>query len=117
MSTNLGRIRLRLYPSVKEIARATPHPLDEVSSEDSILRVTAYSWLPRSLDHRPQQDEADLQFYPIRLHCWLSNATQRDKLPTGYKAVRVIASSGRATGIEDFLTGFLQGATTSGRVS
>lgn len=35
--------------------------------------------------------------------------------PTGYKVVRVIASSGRATGVEDFLTGFLNGRTTSGR--
>ena len=33
--------------------------------------------------------------------------------PTGYKVVRVIASSGHATGIEDFLTGFLRGNTTS----
>src|SRR5205809_7827586 len=36
-------------------------------------------------------------------------------VPTGYKVVRVIASSGHAVGIEDFLTGFLQGNTTSGR--
>ncbi|MBI3697554.1 MAG: PQQ-dependent sugar dehydrogenase [Acidobacteria bacterium] len=36
-------------------------------------------------------------------------------VPTGYKVVRVLASSGRATGIEDFLTGFLNGTTTSGR--
>ncbi len=35
--------------------------------------------------------------------------------PTGYKVVRILASSGRATGIEDFLTGFLRGTTTSGR--
>jgi uncharacterized protein (TIGR03437 family) len=35
--------------------------------------------------------------------------------PTGYKVVRIVASSGRATGIEDFLTGFLRGSTTSGR--
>jgi uncharacterized protein (TIGR03437 family) len=35
--------------------------------------------------------------------------------PTGYKVVRILASSGRATGSEDFLTGFLNGRTTSGR--
>lgn len=35
--------------------------------------------------------------------------------PTGYKVVHILASGGRATGIEDFLTGFLRGATTSGR--
>jgi uncharacterized protein (TIGR03437 family) len=36
-------------------------------------------------------------------------------VPTGYKVVRILASSGRAQGIEDFLTGFLRGTTTSGR--
>lgn len=38
-------------------------------------------------------------------------------VPTGYKVVRVHASSGRATGIEDFLWGFFDPATrtTSGR--
>ena len=35
--------------------------------------------------------------------------------PTGYKVVRVMASSGRAAGSEDFLTGFLRGTTASGR--
>ena len=35
--------------------------------------------------------------------------------PTGYKVVRILASSGRGQGIEDFLTGFLRGTTTSGR--
>jgi len=35
--------------------------------------------------------------------------------PTGYRVARVVASSGRAAGMEDFLTGFLQGNTTSGR--
>jgi len=35
--------------------------------------------------------------------------------PTGYKVVRVLASSGRAAGLEDFLTGFLRNGTTSGR--
>jgi glucose/arabinose dehydrogenase len=37
--------------------------------------------------------------------------------PTGYKVVRVHAASGRAAGVEDFLTGFLdvQSRTTSGR--
>ena len=37
--------------------------------------------------------------------------------PTGYKVVRVHAASGRAAGLEDFLTGFLdvQSRTTSGR--
>ncbi len=35
--------------------------------------------------------------------------------PTGYKVVRILASGGRAAGIEDFLTGFLRGTTTSGR--
>jgi len=38
----------------------------------------------------------------------------RDEL-TGYKVVRILASSGRAAGIEDFLTGFQRGTTTSGR--
>ncbi len=36
-------------------------------------------------------------------------------VPTGYKVVRVMASSGRAAGLEDFLTGFLRGTTTSWR--
>jgi uncharacterized protein (TIGR03437 family) len=35
--------------------------------------------------------------------------------PTGYKVIRVLASSGRAAGVEDFLTGFLQSGTASGR--
>jgi len=35
--------------------------------------------------------------------------------PTGYKVVRILASSGRATGLEDFLAGFLRSTTTSGR--
>jgi len=35
--------------------------------------------------------------------------------PTGYQVIRVLASSGRAAGQEDFLAGFLRGNTTSGR--
>ncbi len=35
--------------------------------------------------------------------------------PTGYKVSRVLASSGRAAGIEDFVGGFLRAGTTSGR--
>jgi glucose/arabinose dehydrogenase len=35
--------------------------------------------------------------------------------PTGYKVVRILASSGQAEGVEDFLTGFLRDRTTSGR--
>lgn len=35
--------------------------------------------------------------------------------PTGYKVVYITAASGRAAGIEDFLTGFLAGGTASGR--
>ena len=35
--------------------------------------------------------------------------------PTGYRVARVLASSGRAVGLEDFLSGFLRAGTTSGR--
>lgn len=91
-----------LYPGFSGDCSTTERPELKLQAHSAPLGISFYTG---SMFPARYRNDAFVAFHGS----W--NRTQ----PTGYKLVRILASSGRAQGVEDFLTGFLSGNTTSGR--
>jgi uncharacterized protein (TIGR03437 family) len=90
------------YPGFSGDCSGTVPPEVNMQAHSAPLGITFYTGATFPAQYR---DDAFVAFH----------GSWNRSVPTGYKVVRVIASSGRAEGVEDFLTGFLQAGTTSGR--
>ena len=101
------------------IGRNVPNP----DLKDAAPTVTAAAAVPPALELPPHSSPIDLRFYTgqqfpaayrnalfVALH---GSSSRSEKI--GYKVVRVVMQNGRATGIEDFATGWLKDGKFSGR--
>jgi len=101
------------------IGRNVPNP----DLKDAAPTVTAAAAVPPALELPPHSSPIDLRFYTGRqfpaayrnaLFVALHGSSSRSE-KIGYKVVRVVMQNGRATGIEDFATGWLKDGKFSGR--
>lgn len=101
------------------IGRNVPNP----DLKDAAPTVTAAAAVPPALELPPHSSPIDLRFYTgqqfpaayrnalfVALH---GSSSRSEKI--GYKVVRVVMQNGRATGLEDFATGWLKDGKFSGR--